>query len=73
MGEIYALQGNREAALEALSASVDQGWREQGTLDHSLFWQPLHDDPEFLRLKAIVDEDLILQRERVMQLGLISH
>ena len=72
LGEIYAVHGNREAALEALSASVEQGWRELGMLDHRLFWQPLHDDPEFLRIKAIVDDDLALQRELVMQLGLIS-
>jgi tetratricopeptide (TPR) repeat protein len=64
---IYALQGKKEKALEALREAIDAGWR-------TLWWyylerdpnlESLHGDPEFQAMLDEVRADMAAQLERV--------
>jgi len=64
---IHALRGNKERALAALRQAVDQGWRWQAWyfLEHDPVLAPLHAEPEFQSIKAVVTADMAEQLTRV--------
>ena len=67
---VYALQNRKDRALETFRHAVDEGWRV-------LTWYYLRTDPnldsirnepEFQRLRDVVEEDLSLQAKRMQEL-----
>jgi hypothetical protein len=66
----YALAGRRQDALDAMEMAVDAHFR--GPLPRSSDalsafddWTSLHEDPRFLELAEIIEEDLARQSRRV--------
>jgi tetratricopeptide (TPR) repeat protein len=66
---IHAVRGDLSQALTALRRAVEQGWRWYAWyyLEYDLLFQPLHDEPEFQTLKAVVENDLAEQLARVRE------
>ncbi len=66
----YALAGRRQDALDALEMAVDAHYRVPLYLPSDPLmafekWRGLHDDPRFLELAEIVQDDLARQSRRV--------
>ncbi|WP_438864821.1 tetratricopeptide repeat protein [Neptunicella sp.] len=61
---IYALEGKSSQAIQALSTSIDKGWREWWTKYDPLL-ESLKDQPEFQKLIQFIDDDLARQRQEV--------
>ena len=68
--QIHALRGDIARALAALEAAITEGWRVKTWyhLDLNPNLESLRDNPEFIRLRNLVREDLARQAERVRQL-----
>ena len=64
---IHALRGDKANAIAALRQTVDQGWRWQAWyfLEHDPVLAPLHAEPEFQSIKAVVTADMAEQLTRV--------
>lgn len=58
---IYALQGESGKAIQALSESIDNGWREWWT-KHDPLLESLSEEPEFIAIIKFIDDDLARQR-----------
>ncbi|MGI9341636.1 MAG: tetratricopeptide repeat protein [Gammaproteobacteria bacterium] len=70
--QILALQGETNAALAALRAAVDEGYRsslafDSWTLAMDPYLEAIRDDPAFVSIIAEVDADIAIMRERVDQ------
>lgn len=64
---INALEGNKTAAINALSEALDKGWREYWTKYDPLL-QSLTNEPEFQKLIQFLDNDLARQRGEALKL-----
>jgi len=66
---IHALRGDKANAIAALRQAVDQGWRWQAWyfLEHDPVLAPLHAEPEFQSIKAVVTADMAEQLARVRE------
>jgi tetratricopeptide (TPR) repeat protein len=64
---IHALRGDKANAIAALRQAVNQGWRWQAWyfLEHDPVLAPLHAEPEFQSIKAVVTADMAEQLTRV--------
>jgi TolB-like protein/Tfp pilus assembly protein PilF len=62
---LHAMEGNLEQAKQMLAEAIEMGWR--GGWYHSLFLdpvlRPLHQDPEYQELVAIVETDMQAQQQ----------
>jgi TolB-like protein len=65
----HALRGETGAALQALHEAVDRGWRDYPFERHNPSWDALRDEPEYLRLMALVRADVAAQRETLEAAG----
>lgn len=70
--QIFALQGDEEAALAALREAVDAGFRSSLPFDAwTLSWDPyleaIREHPAFRALVAEIDADIAIMRQRVEQ------
>jgi len=70
--QILALQGESDAALAALRAAVDEGFRSSlsffgWTLEWDPYLETIRSHPEFLAIVAEIDAELALMRARVEQ------
>ena len=70
--QIFALQGDEEAALAALREAVDAGFRSSLSFDAwTLAWDPyleaIREHPAFHALVAEIDADIAIMRQRVEQ------
>lgn len=68
--QIYALQGKPEKAISALREAVDQGWRTLSWfyLDYDPNLGLIRGQPEFKRLRNIIDDDMAAQAMHAEQL-----
>jgi hypothetical protein len=69
---ILAIQGRRDAALDALREAVDEGFvslmsYSMWTLDQDPMIDDLRDDPRFEGLKLELDQRIEMMRENVEQ------
>ena len=64
---IHALQGNTEAALDALEDAIDQGWRTAWWfyLEHDLNLDSVRDEIRFQNLVARIKADMAAQLEHL--------
>lgn len=70
--QILALQGETGAALAALRAAVDDGYRsslafDSWTLEMDPYLEAIRDEPAFISIIAEVDADVARMRDRVEQ------
>ena len=68
--QILALRGEKDLALAALATAVAEGWRVKTWYHFDLNpnLDSIRDEPEFQRLRALVNDDLARQAERVAEL-----
>ena len=69
--QIYALQGNKQAALISLRKAIDIGWREHWYMLRNPNLESLRDTPEFKEMMAEVEADIARQREQLKAEGLL--
>ena len=64
---VYALQGKRDLALNAIRDAIDMGWRGQWWyyLDQDLALESLRDEPQFQAMMYEVRDDLAAQLIRL--------
>jgi TolB-like protein/Tfp pilus assembly protein PilF len=65
--ELHAILGNRDEAIEALSAIVDSGWNFYIRPDDPNL-SSIADDPEFVRLMAVIQERVDAELARVREM-----
>lgn len=68
--QIYALRGETGLALAALATAVAEGWRVKTWYHFDLNpnFDSIRDEPEFQRLRTLVNDDLARQAQRVEEL-----
>jgi tetratricopeptide (TPR) repeat protein len=70
LAAIESARGNKPGAIAGLQAAFDAGWRIdwQGALRHDWRFQPLHNEPEYKNLVAMMEQDMERQREEAYEL-----
>jgi protein kinase/serine/threonine-protein kinase len=68
MAAIYAVQGNKEEALEWLEKAVDAGWRDHKCALRYPIFENIRDDERFKRIMDDVKVKVAEMRRRVEQL-----
>ncbi len=61
MSAVYAIRGEREAALEWLERAYEAGWR-YSLLATLPYFALLRDDPDFRRITSRIDDDIAAMR-----------
>ena len=74
---IWAVQGNKDAALTMLERAIDRGWTHSGTTDlrdiaDEPAFRSLHGQPRFERLRARLAAHFARERSETVALGLWS-
>jgi TolB-like protein/Flp pilus assembly protein TadD len=69
LARIRVLEGDREAAIRALEAGVQRGWRILYERPNDPIFDSLRGDPRYDRLIAEVEADIARMRERVEREG----
>ena len=70
--QIYALQGNKQAALISLRKAIDIGWRKHWYMVQDPNLESLRDTPEFREMMAEVEADIARQRRQLKEEGLLE-
>ncbi len=58
VAEIHAMQNDAEQAIENLTLAYERGFREILSLEYSVFWEGLSEDPDLERIKRLIYEDI---------------
>ncbi|HJW06386.1 MAG TPA: hypothetical protein VJ527_07860, partial [Rhodanobacter sp.] len=61
---VAMLEGDRQAALAALSRAIDQGFRDDLALRRDLAWRVLADDADFRREQQRLEVLRLAERAR---------
>jgi tetratricopeptide (TPR) repeat protein len=67
---IEAARGNKPGAIAGLQAAFDAGWRIdwQSVLRDDWQFEPLHNEPDYKNLVAVLEKDMEKQREEAYEL-----
>lgn len=67
---IESARGNKQAAISSLNTAFERGWRWEWHLwlHRDYQFEPLHDEPEFKKLTAMLEADMEKQRQEAHQL-----
>ena len=68
LAEIYALMGDIDSATENLELAFRIGWRDLGMFENGLFLRDIQDDPEIVRIKSLLRDDLESQRSQLLSI-----
>jgi protein kinase/serine/threonine-protein kinase len=62
---IHALRGERDEAIRWFNAAYLAGWRQFREVDNDPFFSGIRKDPEFVRIRRKMEEDVAVMRGRV--------
>jgi hypothetical protein len=70
LAAIESARGNKQAAIAGLQAAFDAGWRLgwQDVLRSDWRFEPLHNEPEYKSLVAMMERDMEKQRDEAYEL-----
>lgn len=69
---IHALRGKPQAALESLQIAYDRGFRGVWMLSMDLRLESLHQEPQFVAIKQMIERDIAQARSEVESLAIAA-